>query len=181
MLYFHCANVPLSGSCCWLSKCFEDIYICFCCIVWDKSSGVGRADLGLAYCNSIYLLYNPTFSLIQLEDNNLRLILDILCKIYRGEVCMCHHCEQWIIYLLLDYWFCLWMIYWKLFIGWCRNHSVISFGTGIVLLMDPYGVSCATWRVNFQSGLWNSCDCYRPSVKELGQLSVCEWNFQCLT
>jgi hypothetical protein len=35
----------------------------------------------------MFLIFN-TFSLMQLEDSTLSLILDILCKIYRGEVCV---------------------------------------------------------------------------------------------
>ena len=39
----------------------------------------------------IYLFIYSSLFLLQLEDNTLKLILDILCKIYRGEVWMCKY------------------------------------------------------------------------------------------
>ena len=54
--------------------------------------------------------------MVQLEDNTLKLILDILCKIYRGEVWMCS--DFLVIFqkrFIHHYIFCLSFSHWKFF------------------------------------------------------------------
>ncbi|XP_062085781.1 uncharacterized protein LOC133791889 [Humulus lupulus] len=84
---------------------------------------------------------------IQLEDSTLNLILDILCKVYRGEVWLHNDCLS-------------------------GNHFAVSFGTKKVLLMVLFGVFFVVLKVNFPSGLWNLFASYHPYLKELGQQNV---------
>lgn len=78
------------GSKCWLSKCFEDIYVFIYCSIWDKCSGNYTLCMMHLYMIDMYRINSFTFSfyvfILKLEDNNFKLIMDILGKIYRGEV-----------------------------------------------------------------------------------------------
>lgn len=121
------------------------------------------------------------FPIMQMEDGTHMLILEILCKIYQGEVwtwllsyniCgfgrFCNRNSAVIIISVLSF-ICSFQF--------CRSHFVSSSGTEEVLLMVLSGVFFATQRVNFLSGLWSLFAFYHPFVKELGLLNVCEYSY----
>ena len=90
----------------------------------------------------------------QLEDANLELILEILCKVYQGEVWFPHAILKFSSMVHIHKCLSCASIF--------RSPSVVSFGIEKVLLMALSGVFFLIWRVNSRSEVWNSFVSCRP-------------------
>lgn len=143
---FFCINYTImisplpSGLSVWISRCFEDIHICICCILWIQASGMVVKSVVIFWEIIYVFLICSASTNIQPEDSNPTLMLDILCKIYRGEVWMYNPS----FHSLLHYHdICQWSFINSRTAPF-RNHCVFSFGTRKVLLTVQFGLFFAT-------------------------------------